>query len=377
MKRLFFLLGFIIVVASSIAQETTFFGKVNAFLTKPDRVDSIYLYQAPACFSLGLFGSGQKSGFDVDLAFKLKGHDNWEGESASMLTENLYRKMGVELRYGNIGFAYGFGINPRSKEKRQSFSLNLIGQSWGVKFNYYKVYDRFSGNYIVTDITNHTVVKEVEFASKEPASMKVFSIDGYYVFNHKRFSYPSTYKVKMVQRRTSGSWLLAACYMQGSLSRNPDIQLDTLSMLDGYSTMQVSIGGGYSVNFVLWHKDPIGPRDKGLRNITLNLTAMPMVTLFNYLKTTAHKYNEQGTYEGETHCRAMCSPIPNFIGNAAISASFGRWFFTTQFNYNRFFFRNHDAIYAEDLLLPVNVSDLTFDGSFHDWTLKMMVAYRF
>ena len=58
--------------ASLQAQETTFWGKVNRFLTKPAVVDSSHIYQPKPGFSLGLFTTGQKAGFDVGVDFDLK-----------------------------------------------------------------------------------------------------------------------------------------------------------------------------------------------------------------------------------------------------------------------------------------------------------------
>ena len=87
------------------------------------------------------------------------------------------------------------------------------------------------------------------------------------------------------------------------------------------------MGGGYSVNFVPWHRDPVGPRDEGLRNLTVNLTAMPVITLFNHLKTTSYVYD--------------------------------------------------DAINNSQLEIPDNLTDLDYRGIFHDWMLKGLVVYRF
>ena len=237
--------------------------------------------------------------------------------------------------------------------------------------------DYFAGDYTIELLEDGTQIRHRDFVSVELATLKTFSVDGYYVFNHKRLAYPSAYKVGMVQRKTAGSWIVAARYMQGSLYNPPDKMLDTLCMLDCYSTMQASIGGGYSVNFVLWHKDPTGPNNKGLRNLTLNLTAMPMLTLFNYLRTSAYQYDSENNHSGEKISKVLCNPVPNYIGNAAVSMSLGRWYLTVQFTYNRFFFRSRDAIDASLLLLPDAVDDITFRGTFHDWSLKGMVAYRF
>lgn len=140
--------------------------------------------------------------------------------------------------------------------------------------------------------------------------------------------------------------------------------------------MQASIGGGYSVNFVLWHKDPTGTKDKGLRNLTVNLTAMPVITLYNYLKATSYEYDDEGAYNGKTVSKVLCYPVPNYIGSAAASLSIGRFYFSTQFTYNRFYFRSRDAFDTSQMNILDDVDNLSFTGTFHDWMLTGSLIYR-
>ena len=115
--------------------------------------------------------------------------------------------------------------------------------------------------------------------------------------------------------------MLTARFMQGNLYNSPEASWNTYNLLDCFATMQASVGGGYSVNFVPWHKDPVEARDKGLRNLTINLTAMPVLTVFNYLKTTAYEMNNDGQKTDEKVTKILCYPMPNYIGSAAISRS--------------------------------------------------------
>ena len=351
-------------------------------LTKPAVVDTMHIYQPQAGFSLGLFTTGQKAGFDVDVNFKIDlGDSPLTGISQYSLSENLCKKIGLEVGYGNVGFGYGLEVGPNSAWKKSAFAFNIVGKSWGARLNYFKITNPF-----ITGLTLGTEGDEYyqhdEFISEESAALKSFAIDGYYVFNNKCFAYPAAYKIGLVQRRTAGSWMLTARYMQGSLYNSPEASWDSYNMLDCFSTMQASIGGGYSVNFVLWHKDPTDPRDQGLRNLTINLTAMPVITFFNYLKTTSYEYGfdeETGVIynAGEKVSKIWCYPMPNYIGSAAIGFTFNRFFFSTQFTYNRFYFRSRDAFDANQMDIPDYVDDLNFRGTFHDWILKGLLVYRF
>ncbi len=377
MKRYFLSVVLLVAVISVQAQNSTLGQKVNRFLTKPAVVDTTCIYQPKPCFSLGLFTTGQKAGFDVDVNFGINMPDGspLTGSSSYSLGEGLCKKIGLEVGYGNVGFGYGLEVGPRSAAKKSSFAFNIVGKSWGVRLNYFKITNQFVSGLTLGEESDDFYLHD-EFTSEEMAALRSFTIDGYYVFNNKRFAYPAAYKMGLVQRRTAGSWMLTARYMQGDLYNSHEAAMDSYNLLDCFATMQASVGGGYSVNFVPWHRDPVGQRDEGLRNLTINLTAMPVITLFNYLKTTSYEYDEDMNL-GEKTSKVMCYPMPNYIGSAAVSLTMGRVYFSTQFTYNRFYFRSRDAINNSQLEIPDNLTDLDYRGIFHDWMLKGLVVYRF
>jgi hypothetical protein len=77
MKKHLALIAFVLGIIPLQAQETTLWGKINYFLTKPAAVDTTRIYQPKPCFSLGLFTTGQKAGFDTNVKFNL----DFDGES--------------------------------------------------------------------------------------------------------------------------------------------------------------------------------------------------------------------------------------------------------------------------------------------------------
>ncbi len=377
MKRFLIIVALLLGCVSMQAQNS-FWHKINHFLTKRAEVDTTRIYQPKASFSLGLFTTGQKANFDVNVDFDVHLSDGnlLDGVSTYDLNENLCQKIGLEVGYGNVALGYGIEIGTKSAKQKRAFAFNILGKSWGVRLNYYRITNPFISGLTVGNEGDNNYVHD-EFISSEMASLQSLAIDGYYVFNNKRFAYPAAYKMSLVQRRTSGSWMLTARYMQGYLYNSPDAALDSYNLLDCFGTVQASIGGGYSVNFVLWHKDPVGPRDEKLRNITINLTAMPILTAVNFLKTTSYRYDDEGNCVGEKNFSVWCYPVPNFIGSAAASITLGRFYFTTQFIYNRFYFRSRDAFDAGQMDLPDYVEDINFAGTFRDWTLKGLLVYRF
>ena len=282
---------------------------------------------------------------------------------------------GLEAGYGNVSLGYGIEVGPKSAWKKSALAFNILGKSWGVHLNYFRISNQFKSSLTIGTEGSEGYM-HYDTIADELAVLRNFTIDGYYVFNNKRFAYPAAYKMSLIQRHTAGSWMLTARYMQGSLYNSPEASMDSYNMVDCFNTMQASIGGGYSVNFVLWHKDPVGPRNEGLRNLTVNLTAMPMITVFNYLKTNTYQYDEDGQYSGEKVSKVLCYPMPNYIGSAAACLILGRVYLSAQFTYNWFYFRSNDAFNEKHLDIPEYLDDLSYRGAFHDWMLKGLLVYK-
>jgi hypothetical protein len=195
MKKHLVHIAFIFGIIPLQAQETTLWGKVNYFLTKPAVVDTTRIYQPKPCFSLGLFTTGQKAGFDTNVKFNLDfDGESLPGLSTYQLSENLCKKIGLEVGYGNINLGYGFEVGHKSAWKKSAFAFNIIGKSWGLRFNYFKITNPFTSGLALGN-KGDSNYEHYEIISEEPALLRNFSIDGYYVFNNKRFAYPAAYKM--------------------------------------------------------------------------------------------------------------------------------------------------------------------------------------
>lgn len=368
---------FLLSMLCAQAQELNFWQKANNLLTKFKNIDSAYVYQPKQGFTLGLFSSIQRAGIDATAMFAVNPNngETLSGVSKYSMREGISPKVGLELGYGKFVLGYGVEVGPKRAYKKRAFGLNLLGKSWGLHFNYFNIHNRFKTSIFIGEEGQDDYYAE-EILSQDPAKLECLYVDGYYVFNHKRFAYPAAYKAGLVQRRTAGSWMVTARYMQGDLNNSPEAFLESYGLMDDLFTIQASVGGGYSANFVCWHKDPTYPHDKGLRNITINLTALPVITAVNYLKIKSYEYDED-ELENEIVSETYCYPMPNFVGSTAIAMTLDRFFISTQFVYNWFYFRSSDTIKFNDQQILSRVDDLNFRGSFHNWTFKLLFTYKF
>ena len=109
----------------------------------------------------------------------------------------------------------------------------------------------------------------------DPIRVRTLFIDGYYLFNGKHFSYLAAYTPSLIQRKSAGSVMVGAMYYHASIKYDSDNALEMTTLMQGtgkMKTTQVSVGAGYSYNWV------------PARGWLVNVTAMPMLTLYNRTK---------------------------------------------------------------------------------------------
>ena len=151
-----------------------------------------------------------------------------------------------------------------SDDKKQDLNLSLYSNQIGVDLFYRK-----SGN-------DYTISKLDLGAGIDTRRMKGASFDGfhssimggnlYYIFNHRKFSYPAAYSQSTVQRRTAGSPMLGIGYTRHSLEIDWEklgalvdqrlgtnygaTAIDTSMMFSKVKYTDYSISGGYGINWV-------------------------------------------------------------------------------------------------------------------------------
>ncbi len=149
-----------------------------------------------------------------------------------------------------------------SEDKKQDLNLSLYSNQIGLDLFYRK-----SGNdYTISriDLGNEYDASAVKGASFDGFHSSITGGNIYYIFNHRRFSYPAAYSQSTVQRRSAGSMMLGIGYTRHSLEvdweRLGDLMEERLgdsyytAALDSsmqfskvkYTDYSVSLGYGYN-----------------------------------------------------------------------------------------------------------------------------------
>lgn len=103
--------------------------------------------------------------------------------------------------------------------------------------------------------------ESVEGTTCNGINVKVTGVNLYYIFNHKRFSYPAAFAQSTVQRKSCGTWKAGISCTQhelnfdyqtlsASLPQDPDYQLSPDFTFNKIKYTDISLSCGYAYNWV-------------------------------------------------------------------------------------------------------------------------------
>ena len=150
------------------------------------------------------------------------------------------RKMTVSVGVSYLGLALNLSLNPgKMLGKYHDYELGF--RSYGRRFGYdisYQDASNFTGSQEVNG-------ERIEFTTSENMyNLRTLNVNAYYVFNQRRFSYPAAMAYSYLQRRSAGSFLLAASGQGQHAKANGGGQTMDFKMTN------IGIGGGYGYNYV-------------------------------------------------------------------------------------------------------------------------------
>ena len=184
--------------------------------------------------------------------------------------------VGFWVGYRGTGFSYSKAL---TKNAGRYYSLSSTGAKYGFNFRLRR-FNTQDAKISSTDYENgQTTQYDSTLNMPAPVWIRSVYINGYYVFNGRRYSQAAAYNQSVIQRRSAGSFLLGATWYQSSFDYS-DIR-NFVFMILGHGIYrakvhQANLGVGYGYNWV------------PLRGLVVNVMAMPTVSLYNRVK--AYKY---------------------------------------------------------------------------------------
>ena len=148
------------------------------------------------------------------------------------------RKTTVSVGVSYLGLSLSASLNPaKLMDKYRDFELNF--NSYGRRFGFDVIYQDAKN---FTGWHDHDGMERIELPDGM-LSVKTLNLNAFYVFNSRRFSYPAAFSQSYIQRRSAGSFLLAASAMgqHATLDWDQEMQLKMTN---------IGLGAGYGYNYV-------------------------------------------------------------------------------------------------------------------------------
>ena len=190
----------------------------------------------------------------------------------------------VGVRVGYKGLAAHYAINVAG-DKGRDFSLSSSGTWYCVHFRLHEFKTKepqvhYEGNFYPEDGGDPEWESRTDkWILSSPIKAKTMVLDGYYIFNKRRFSYKAAYRQSVIQKRSAGSWLAGAMFYYSDF-RFDDVANAQLILNMGdvgrIKQWEANIGAGYGYNFV------------PAKGWLISAMAMPMVTLYNRVKSYSY-----------------------------------------------------------------------------------------
>lgn len=239
-----------------------------------------------------------------------------EGEEGAMKLDLLSdSKAKLSFSAGYSGVTLSFSIKPEKFQKVKELDYEMRFDVYTRKFGFETELNRITtleGPFHL-DFTGEDTTVSFDLDLPEGfVTQTNFFLSGYYVFNHRRFSYPAAFTQSFIQKRSAGSFIAGANLGISELTVGDSTKN---AELFNVANFYISLGIGYGYNVVLPH------------NWLIHVSAIPYLIVRNKAKCR---------FAGNVEDWQTKFPQFLFIARAAAIRSWDRWFagLTTHFFYS-------------------------------------------
>ena len=219
----------------------------------------------------------------VDVDYESRYNEPEKGEYADWrmnFDPSTAHSIGFWVGYRGTGISYSKAL---AKNAGRYFSFSSTGAKYGINFRLRR-FKTDETELHVKEFKDDQQYRDSAVYVKmyEPVIIRSVYINGYYVFNGRRYSQAAAYNQSVIQRRSAGSFLLGATWYQSSFDFSDSKNFGWMHLSHGVGRIklhQASIGVGYGYNFVPF------------RGFVVNAMAMPTVSFYNRVKLYKYDFN--------------------------------------------------------------------------------------
>ena len=203
-----------------------------------------------------------------NLAFMLE-HSTWyehyrlgskENECPQSISfaPNMGMKLGIYFGWRWIFLGYTFDIEDlfgknKNKADKTEMSLNIYSSKFGVDLYYRKTGSDFK----LRGSNGFNLATPIDGKDFDGLRSKILGLNAYWIFNHRKFSYPAVYSQSTNQRKSAGSFMAGFSYSRHSIhfdyTQLPIEMKNDLNRNLRFSKVKYSdysLGFGYGYNWV-------------------------------------------------------------------------------------------------------------------------------
>ena len=186
------------------------------------------------------------------------GNNNGSQSQKIGFSPTLGTKLGIYFGWRWIFLGYSFDVEDlfggnKNKPRKKEMSLNIYSSKFGIDLYYRKTGSDFKlRSYSGFDLNES--YRDMHF---DGLQSNIKGLNTYWIFNHRKFSYPAAYSQSTNQRKSAGSFMLGFSYSQHKISfdhnKLPEAmraQLSTSLLFNKIKYSDYSLGFGYGYNWV-------------------------------------------------------------------------------------------------------------------------------
>ena len=187
--------------------------------------------------------------------------------------------IGAWIGYRGYGLGYSYSLQ---RTKGSTFSIGATGANYGFSLRTRS----FNTNELTAHIWGYDKTEHIDTTflanTWDDIKIKTAIFDAFYFLNGKRFSYAAAYDQSMNQIRSAGSLMVGLKWFQASIDYSKPLNGLLIQIMGDVGRIKIqegSIGVGYAYNWV-----PV-------RNLLVNVSVMPMLTLYHRTRLTYYESN--------------------------------------------------------------------------------------
>ena len=279
--------------------------------------------------------------------------------------------IGVQVGYGDLSLSLNRNLGGGGKDHVFSFDYQSAG--YALQAQFFSHSDPVTYHQTFAE-EGHWAYLDEDGVTEKPGLLRSILVDAFYAFDRRNFAYSAAYRGNLFQKRSAGSWMFGSKLILGEYRIDPEEEF--AHWVNGQArqtTAQVSLGGGYSYNLVPFHRQPTAERDKGLRNLTINLTFLPMVTFFNQFTSTAYNDLENGVYTRVDKDVRNGKLQVNYVARIGIGYTYNLFSVNLSASNNDYSYRGNSAIVYGGYVS----NDVKTEGKYFRWTTSLRLGMRF